>query len=140
VFLDSLMRERPARYGGVIDATATVRGTRDRPLVSADVSVTDGRVRQVTYQKFAGHIDYADEVATVDVRLDQAPGVFLIAKGAVPLGLVQRERAERPMNLAVTSSPISLGLIEGLTDVVRNVAGEMRLNLVVVGTGQDPHL
>ena len=139
VFLDNLTAVKPAPYGGVIDLDATIRGTRQRPLVSADLNVTNGRVRQVSYQRLSGHVDYADEIATVDLRLDQAPGVFLTAAGTVPLGLIERERSELPINLKIASSSISLGLVEGLTGVVRNVTGDMKLNLTVVGTGQDPH-
>jgi len=140
VFLDALTSQRPPPYGGAIDLDAKIRGTRARPLVSADVSITNGRVRQVSYQKLAGHIEYADEVANVNLRLDQTPGVFLTAVGDVPLGLLQRDRQERPIDLTVSSSAIGLGIVEGLTSVVRNVSGDMRLNLKVVGTGRDPHV
>ncbi len=140
VLLDALLRERSAVYGGVIDLDATLRGTRDRPLLSAEVSIADGRVRRVSYQKLAGHIEYADEAAHVDLRLDQAPGVFLTAVGRVPLQTFQHDRADQPIDLAINSSSISLGLIEGVTTTVRNVSGNARLNLMVAGTGLHPEV
>jgi autotransporter translocation and assembly factor TamB len=139
VFLDSFSTERPARYGGVVDAIATIGGTRDRPLVRADLTVTEGRVRQLAYQRLVGRVDYADEAMRIDVRLDQAPGVWLTAAGTVPLSLFDDSRTEQPMDLEISSSSIALGLIEGLTTVVRKVTGTMRLDLAVVGTSRDPH-
>jgi autotransporter translocation and assembly factor TamB len=139
VFLDSFSTERPARYGGIVDTIATIGGTRSRPLVRADVTVTDGRVRQLAYQRLVGRVDYADEALRVDVRLDQAPAVWLTAAGTIPLSVFDASRSEQPMDLEISSSSIALGLVEGLTTVVRKVTGTMSLNLAVVGTSRDPH-
>src|SRR5215467_11493135 len=75
----------------------------------------------------------------VDLRLDQAPGVWLTAKGSAPLGLFDRSQPEQPIHLSIQSSPIALGLVEGLTTVVKDVAGEARLNFDAIGTTRDPH-
>lgn len=129
----------PARYGGVLDATATVSGTAAQPTVSSDFTVTQGRVRRLGYERFAGHVDYRDALFGIDVRLDQAPGVWLTADGDLPMSVFDRSRPPQPMRVAVKSSPISLALLEGVTDVVRNVAGQMQLDVTVVGTTHDPH-
>jgi autotransporter translocation and assembly factor TamB len=139
VFLDTLTRERPAQWGGVVDLDATLRGTRDRPIVDTELSVTDGRFRQFSYKALSGHVAYADGLMQVNLRLDQAPGVWLTADGSVPVGLFIRDRPEQPMNVAIASSSIGLNLVEGLTTIVRNVGGEMRVNLTAVGTSRDPH-
>ena len=139
VILDSFTDERPARYGGLLNATATIRGTPRRPLVDAELTVTDGRIRQVGYQKLAGRVDYADQALRVDLRLDQAPGVWLTAAGIVPLDLLDARRSEQPMDLQISSSLVGLGLLEGLTSAVRDVAGSARINVTVVGTSRDPH-
>ena len=39
----------------------------------------------------------------------------------------------------VVSSDVSLGLLEGITNVVTEVVGQLRANLHVVGTSHDPH-
>ncbi|PYR58655.1 MAG: hypothetical protein DMF91_16700 [Acidobacteria bacterium] len=143
VFLETLQGalEQPARYGGVVDLDATIRGTRDAPIVTGQIKVSNGRVRGFSYDTLTGRVDFAGGMFDVNLRLDQAPGVWLTAAGTVPLGLVyaNRELPDRPLDLAVASSPISLTLLEGLTDVVRNVSGEMRLDVKVVGTSRDPH-
>lgn len=139
VFLDTMSREQPPRYGGVIDAEAVVSGTRQRPTVASTIAVSDGRVRQLAYQKFGGRVDYADEAFSIDVRLDQAPGVWLTAAGTIPMSVFDAARPEQPMDVSVTSSSVGLGLIEGVTDVVRDVTGTMRIDVNVIGTSHDPH-
>jgi translocation and assembly module TamB len=141
VFLETLQGAlgRPTRYGGVIDADATISGTRDIPIVTGTITVTSGRVERVTYQKLAARIDYANRIFTVDMRLDQAPGTWIAAKGTVPLALFRQQLPVAPINLAITSSAVSLGLIEGVTDVVRTVAGTIQVNVTVLGTSADPH-
>ncbi len=128
-----------ARYGGMLDATATVTGTAEQPAVSSDFTITQGRVRRLGYQRFGGHVEYRNEQFTVDVRLDQAEGVWLTAAGDVPLSLFDRMRSAAAMRLVVKSSPVSLTLLEGVTDVVRNVTGTMQLDVTVLGTSRDPH-
>src|SRR5262249_56056456 len=66
-------------------------------------------------------------------------GVWLTAVGRPPLGVFSRAPRDEPIDLKVESSTIGLGLIEGLTDVVREVGGDVRVNVHAVGTSRDPH-
>ena len=142
VFLDTLQNafERPTLYAGVLDMDATVSGTRDAPRVTADLKITSGRVQRISYQSLAGTIAYTGEMFDVDLRLDQAPGIWLTANGTMPLGLFREGRPEQPINLAIASSTINLGLLEGLTDVVREVTGTVTVNVKAIGTSRDPHV
>lgn len=141
VSLDALLsgaQEGPPRYGGVITADATLRGSRDAPIVNGTIRVVDGRIWKTPYQLLAGRVDFVDRGFDVDVRLDQGPGVWLTAVGHVPLGLFVRSEPDRPINMTIASSQIGLGLIEGATTVVRNVTGDLQLNVKVAGTARDP--
>ena len=141
VFLDTLQNafDRPTRYGGALDFDATVRGTFEQPRVAATLTVSNGRVERVSYEKLAGRVDYDAQRLTIDLRLDQAPGVWLTATGTVPMALFKRDLPEQPLDVAIKSSPISLGLLEGVTDVIRNVTGEIRVDVRAIGTSHDPH-
>ncbi len=92
IFLETLegAAGRPARYGGVLDAKATIRGTRDRPTIAGDVTIVNGRIRRVSYQKLAGHVDYSAGNFAIDFRVDEAPGAWLTAKGTVPTVALRR--------------------------------------------------
>lgn len=140
VFLDTLQAafERPTRYGGIVDLDAIVRGTRDQPQASGTLTITNGRVERIGYQKLQATFSYGARAFDVDARLDQAPGVWITASGKVPLGLMS-DGPEQPIDVTVKSSTISLGLIEGITDVVRNVSGTLTLDVRAIGTTRDPH-
>lgn len=142
VFLDTLQSafDRPTRYGGVLDLDATLRGTAERPRVAATLTVSNGRVERVSYQKLQGRVDYDAQMLRVDLRLDQAPGVWLTAVGTAPTGLFNRDLPDQPLDVAIKSSAINLGLIEGVTDVIRSVSGEVKLDVRAIGTSHDPHL
>jgi translocation and assembly module TamB len=103
------------------------------------VTISMGRIERVTYEKLEGRVGYAQEAFDIDVRLDQAPGTWLTARGKVPAALLNSSFPERPIDLAIASSPIDLGLIAGVTEVVRQPTGQMRLDVRVVGTSSDPH-
>ena len=79
---------------------------------------------RVTYQRLAGRVDYAGQQFTIDLRLDQAPTVFLTAKGTVPMAVFDSAMAPQPIDVAIQSSNVNLGLIEGLTDIVRSVTAK----------------
>jgi hypothetical protein len=129
----------PPRFGGVVDLDAIIRGTRNAPLVTGTITISNGRVERVTYEKLAGRVDYSQGLFDTDLRLDQAPGTWLTANGKVPLAVFNRELAERPIDLTIQSSPVDLGLLAGITDVVRRATGQIQLNMHAVGTSRDPH-
>jgi hypothetical protein len=141
VFLDTLQNafDRPTRYAGALDFDATVGGTFEQPRVAATLTVSSGRVERVSYEKLAGRVSYDAQRLTVDLRLDQAAGVWLTATGTVPVALFKRDLPDQPLDVAIKSSPISLGLVEGVTDVIRNVTGEIRVDVRAIGTSHDPH-
>jgi autotransporter translocation and assembly factor TamB len=141
VSLDRLLAtgDAPSEYGGRVTIDAALRGTPDVPVVTAMVTIADGRLRRLAYERLGGRVDYSAEVFGVDLRFDQAPGVWLTATGSVPLALFDRSRPEQPLNVRLRSSPISLGLIEAVSDVVREVTGVMELDVQAVGTSHDPH-
>jgi autotransporter translocation and assembly factor TamB len=141
VTLDPLLgtRDGPVRYGGRLDLDATIRGTRASPIASARVAVTQGRIRRVAYERLDGRLDYANGLFELSLQLTQAPGTWLTASGTLPLALFSRGARDLPIHLAVSSSAISLGLVEGVTDRVRDVGGTVRLAITAVGTARDPH-
>jgi len=127
------------RYGGTMNLDATLGGSWEQPVIAGRVIISDGRVRRLPYEQLAGRVDYTDGMFTVDLRLDQAPGIWLTASGDLPAAIFDQRRPERPIKLAIASSPIALGLLEGVTDVVREVTGDMQAEVTVLGTSHDPH-
>lgn len=142
VFLDTLQAafDAPTRYGGVLDFDATITGTRSAPRVTGTVAISNGRVQRVSYQKLAGRFTYTGRRIDIDFRLDQGPGTWITAVGHVPLSLFNPQLIDEPIDVEIKSSAISLGLIEGVTSVVREVGGELTIDVRAVGTSRDPHV
>ena len=103
------------------------------------MAISNGRIERVTYEKLAGRVDYSQGFFDIDVRLDQAPGTWLTVQGKVPLALFDREHGEQPIDLTIRSSPIDLGLLAGVTDVVSSATGRIQLDVHAIGTNRDPH-
>ena len=119
--------------------TLTIRGTRARPLATGTVSVTNGRVERVSYQKLAG----ASTTLTTRSRSTCASTSHR-ASGSRPWARCRwrsstTSLAERPIDVAIKSSGINLGLLEGLTNRVTNVNGGIRIDARAIGTSRDPH-
>jgi autotransporter translocation and assembly factor TamB len=142
ISLDTLLGNSggPAPYGGTLAVDATVRGTRDAPTLTGTLDIAEGRVRKLSYDRLNVRFDYADDVADIDLRLDQTPTTWLTAKGRVPLALFSSSRPDRPMDVTIASSPVNFGLVEGLTDLIHNVTGQMTLNATATGTSGQPQV
>lgn len=57
----------------------------------------------------------------------------------MPLGLLSRTDDDRPIDVTIASSPIDLGLVAGITDVIASATGKIRIDMHAVGTSLDPH-
>jgi len=127
-----------AGYRGRLNGTATISGTLKDPGFSATFKVTDGGVRAFAFQSLEGSGRWTGDGISGDVRLDQRPGTWLTARGSVPMDLFSSAGSSKPVDVAVRSSAIDLGLIEGVTTAVRNVVGTLELNVTVKGQANDP--
>ena len=99
----------------------------------------NGHVDKFGYERFGGSVNYATQVFTLDIRLDQGPGIWATANGRLPLGFFRRSLPEVPIDLHVLTSPVQLGLLDGLTSVVTKLSGRMAADVHVIGTSRDPH-
>jgi translocation and assembly module TamB len=83
-------------------------------------------------------VAYHDGLFDIAFRLDQTRDVWLRAQGTLPLALFARSLPPGRLDVTVTSSPIDFGLIEGVTDVIRDVSGRMRIDARATGTSASP--
>lgn len=126
-------------YHGTVSGTVTVSGVLTSPDFGAKISVVGGRFRNFAFDRLfvSGRTGGGDIEG--ELRLDQAAGHWLEAKGTVPLNLFSGTGPERPVNLTVRSSPIDLGVIEGFTSAVAAVSGVLEVDVVAKGVSSDPH-
>jgi autotransporter translocation and assembly factor TamB len=127
-----------AAYRGRLNATITIGGTVPDPSISAEGRIDEGGVRQFTFQSITGSARWTGASITGDLRLDQSPGVWLTARGSVPIDLFSETASKKPVDIEVRSSTIQLALLEGLTTGVRNLVGTAALDVRVKGLANDP--
>ena len=138
------------RLAGRFTGDATITGAIDDPRVAATFSLNEGAFQAFTFESLAGMVDYAARDVTLDVRLQQTPTAWLTAKGRAPLtlfrpnpptvGEAHDSGAGGIVDVAIASSDVDLGIIQGFTTYVTDVTGTMQANVRLTGTGYDPHL
>jgi len=137
---------RPPQFTGTLNASAALGGTTKAPTVNASFEVAKGGFRQFHYDSFTGTAAYKTDGLTVDSRLQQNPTTWLTANGYLPMALFNGkvsagEAAATPANridFHVDSSPIDLGLVQGVTTALSNVRGVLQAKVDVTGTAADP--
>ncbi|HSC29797.1 MAG TPA: translocation/assembly module TamB domain-containing protein, partial [Vicinamibacterales bacterium] len=132
---------------GRLSAQATVSGTAERPLVDGRVEVVGGGFRSYRYESLVADVDYRGDRIELDATLRQSPSESVTASGTVPMTLFARGEGSHvapegadTIDVRITSTDIGLGMIQSLTTQVVNVAGTLRADVRVTGSGQDPHL
>ena len=109
-----------------------------------------GHFRAFTFDSLTAKLDYTRTGVRLDARLQQNATQWLTAKGFAPMTLFRLEapgpaehvdatESDR-IDLRVESSPIDLGVIQGVTSLVTDVRGSLQANVHVTGSGRDPHL
>ena len=132
---------------GRLNADATIAGSTAEPDVKAKVEITNGGFRNYQYQSLTADVDYQNARIGLDATLEQSSTESITAKGSVPTSLFKAsptgEHVEPTpgdtIDLHVKSSAINLGLIQGFTNQITNVAGTLEADVHVTGSGQDPH-
>ena len=134
--------------GGKLTADAVVKGNMSQPVVDGHVEVADGRFQGYAYQSLVADVDYGDRRVLLDATLQQAPGIAITAKGAVPMSAFQQTQSEGHVapsandafDLQIKTASLDLGVVQGLTTTVTNVGGRLAADVYVGGSGRDPHL
>jgi len=137
------------RLAGRFTGDAQISGSTRAPNVSSTFTLSQGAFRTFKFESFAGTVDYTRGGVAMDVRLQQTPTAWITAKGIAPLTLFQptpfgeqvhdENRAGGAVDVQIASSPIDLGIVQGFTPYVTNVAGTLQANVRVTGSGYDPH-
>lgn len=135
------------RLGGMLNAAAAVTGSSSALNVNGDFSIDGGAFREFRYQTLGGHVTYAQDRIALDVRLQQGPQAWLTARGSIPTALFSAPTttsgapapgSDAPVDLAVKSSPIDLGLVQGFTDAITKATGTLQADVRLAGTAAAP--
>ncbi|HEX4347976.1 MAG TPA: translocation/assembly module TamB domain-containing protein, partial [Vicinamibacterales bacterium] len=131
---------RPPQLSGRLNASAVASGTKDAPDVKADFQVTNGGFQQFHYDTLDGSASYGGSRVTVDARLQQNASQWLAVKGELPTALfgAGASTSNEPIDLSIDSSPVDLGVVQGFTNQLANVAGTFEAHLRLEGSAREP--
>ena len=137
------------RLAGRFTGDAEISGSTKAPNVTSKFTLWQGAFRNFKFEALTGTVDYTPSGVAMDVRLQQTPTAWITAKGAAPITLFRptpagvdahdEDRRGGVLDIQIASSPIELGIVQGLTSYVTNVTGTMQANVRLTGTGYDPH-
>ena len=135
-------------FVGKLDAKARVTGTMEDPAVDGHVEILGGAFRNYKYESLKADVDYAGRRVSVDGTLQQTATERITVTGSAPLSLFTPSETREhvvaaeadAVNLHIKSTAIGLGILQGFTDLLANVAGTVEADVRVTGSGQDPHL
>jgi autotransporter translocation and assembly factor TamB len=133
---------------GRLSASATVSGSAAAPIVDGHVEIRDGAFRNYKYQSLVADVDFKGQRLDLDAKLQQSPTEHITATGTVPMSLFSASErgghvpgaAEDRVDVAVKSTALNLGVVQGFTTMVTNVTGTLEADIRVTGSGEDPHL
>src|SRR5580765_488213 len=138
--IDVWMQRQP-QLSGRVNASAEITGPKDAPAIAADFKIANGKFRDVAYASLGGRVKYSGDGAAVDVELQQSATQWLTAKGHVPLAAFRtKKQSGDRFDLHVDSSPIDLGIVQGLTSAITRVKGTLQAKVDVTGASDDPRL
>jgi hypothetical protein len=138
--VDALLLREP-QLTGRMNASADVTGTRQEPKIEGTFEVAQGAFRQFKYDSLTGTVEYGGGGVTVDARLQETPTQWITAKGYLPAALFSSnatDAATARIDLAVDSSPMNLGVVQGFTSAITDVTGTFQAHLTIGGTAADP--
>jgi autotransporter translocation and assembly factor TamB len=127
---------------GRLDAYAAVTGPLSMPSIETRFAVANGSVRKFQYQSLRGSLQTMGDEYAFSVRLLQNATAWLTAEGSLPRSVfgAGEVAAAAQMDVRLKSSPIGLGFVGGIIDVVTDVDGTVQADLHMTGTLKRPVL
>lgn len=124
---------------GTLDASLDMTGALHDGRARLSVQVRQGAVQGFSYDALDATADYAGGVATVQTTLQQSATSALTAQGRVPLlaalgAAPEGHPVDERVDLTVVSNGIDLAVVEGVTDYVSSVQGQLQVDARVTGT------
>ncbi|MGE4053339.1 MAG: translocation/assembly module TamB domain-containing protein [Vicinamibacterales bacterium] len=125
---------------GSVSVDASLTGPLDDLGVDATFRVDQGSVGSYEYDSLEGSVETTSGPIAIRARLQQDAASWLLAEGTLPRSFIGRDTSGNGLDVTVTSSPLGLGFVGGLTDAVQEVQGTLLADVRVTGTREAPQL
>ncbi len=142
--LFTLIARDTTGVGGTIDVTVHVAGPAATPSMELALVLIDGRFGDYRAPLIQVLARYSERLLTMKGGLWRDTVRVIALNGALPVDLALETVAERklpgPISVVARSDSAALSLFNPLITVVRDLAGDVSLDMTVGGTWADPRL
>jgi translocation and assembly module TamB len=127
---------------GLLSASFSASGTRDRPTMTFDASARQVRLSAFTAEQFSLVGAYASERATMQANLLRGGRSILDASVDYPiaLSLFSAKPVADSLRGRIHADSVDLALVEVLSTKIRNTSGRLAIDLAISGMPSAPHV
>ncbi|MCK6541871.1 translocation/assembly module TamB domain-containing protein [bacterium] len=142
---NALIGSKQSVVEGILNMTASLKGTFEKPVILADWSITKGKASEFTYENFLGNMQYLNRKIQVNMTLNQNSEKSLTMGGYVPIDLsfkdVKERFTNRPMNFKMHSEGIDLRFLQSFFGrSLRLNRGDIKVDMTISGNKEKPKL
>jgi hypothetical protein len=139
-------RDAVSRFGGRIDASASVSGTIEDPVMSIEVTGTDLSYEQTAIGSFNSALQYQDKIGRASISVqsetDSTLPPDLELNGVIPIDLRfvhVDDRTDIPgLNIELTTSNLRMAALDPFIPELTGMKGRVRSELKITGSLSDP--
>jgi hypothetical protein len=139
-------REAVAKFGGTVNASASVTGTTDNPRLSMDVTGTDLSYDKTAIGSFIGAMQYQDKIGRASISVqsetDSTLPPDLELNGVIPIDLrfvsVDDRTGIPGLNIELTTSNLRMAALDPFIPELTGMTGRVRSQIHVTGSLSDP--
>lgn len=137
--------EMEQEYDGIVSGTAKLQGLIKNPDFNLSLIVDSLVFRNIVLGNLAAHVNYRDQLLTVDSLVLLSQQGRYSASGTIPIDLslaatTVRRLLDSPMNLSITATDKRFDLVTTLLPSIEQLDGDFFADFRIFGTPNDPHL
>ena len=127
---------------GVLSATFSARGTRERPTLALEGAARQVRFSSFSVEQFTLSGAYANERARLQANLLRGGRSLLDASLDYPVALTlfSAKATGDSLRGRIHADSVDLALVEALSTKLRNASGRLAIDLAISGAPAQPHL
>lgn len=139
-----VLQRDPSTVSGIVSADVNLTGTTQLPVIRGTGSITGGVFGDFRAPFGRTAFYYADEMLSANLSFFRTGRTVLEVDARLPLNLAlaQVPNRERPGPIAIRArtDSLDLGVLEAFTPNLRQVGGQMAVDVTVDGTWERPRL
>ncbi len=127
---------------GLLNASFTASGTRDRPAMTLDAAAQQVRFSGFSAERFTLVGEYGNERAKMQANLLRGGRSILDASVDYPIALTlfSAKATGDSLRGRIHADSVDLALVEALSTKIRNASGRLAIDLAISGAPSQPHL